>query len=182
VSLYEIVLRREGFADEVRLTDHAGFSVGDAIQVGRHHCLVTSTEESSPDHHVTQRVICTLAVETPLAARLRQQKLLGEALDQFGAAAFVFDAQGVLTAANHAAETITGYSQAELSELDSAELVPHPVDATARVAAVVEGSLRSGRGAIRKKDGTVVAVRFSVDTTTLASGEMSYLSLCWPLA
>jgi PAS domain S-box-containing protein len=178
MPLYEIVLRREGFADEIRLTDHVGFSVGDSIQVGRYDCLVTSTDESSENLLVSQRVICTLA----MATHLRGQKLLGEALDRFQVAAFVFDPHGVLAAANEAAMAMTGYSRAELSGLDSTSLMPEPAIAPAQLAAVVAGSLRSGDGAIRQKDGTVIPVRFHVDTTTLASGETYYLSLCWPLA
>jgi PAS domain S-box-containing protein len=178
MPLYEIVLRREGFADEIRLTDHVGFSVGDSIQVGRYECLVTSTDESSQNLLVSQRVICTLAIAT----HLRGQKLLGEALDRFQVAAFVFDAHGVLAAANEAATTMTGYSRAELSGLDSASLMPEPAVPHAQVAAVVAGSLRSGDGAIRQKNGTVLPVTFHVDTSTLASGETYYLSLCWPLA
>ncbi|HEV7642046.1 MAG TPA: PAS domain S-box protein [Gaiellaceae bacterium] len=177
MPLYEIVLRREGFADETRLTDHVGFSVGDSIRVGRHDCLVTSTDSRSENLLVFQRVICTLAIAT----RVRGQKLLGEALDQFGLAAFVFDAHGVIVAANGAAAAMTGYSRAELSELDAGALAVGTA-APGRLAAVVAGSLRSGDSAIRRKNGTVLPVRFCVDATTLASGETFYLSLCWPLA
>ncbi|MCW2965263.1 MAG: hypothetical protein JWO17_2515 [Actinomycetia bacterium] len=173
MPLYEIVLRREGLADEIRLTDHVGFSVGDSIQVGRHDCLVTSTDESSQNRLVSQRVICTLAIAT----HLRGQKLLGEALDRFQVAAFVFDTRGVVAAANEAATTMTGYSRAELSELDSASLMPEPAVAPAQLAAVAAGD-----GAIRQKSGTVLPVTFRVDTTTLTSGDTYYLSLCWPLA
>jgi PAS domain S-box-containing protein len=182
MPLYEIVLRRDGFADEVRLTDHAGFSVGDSIQVGSHDCLVTSTDERSQNLKVSQRVICILALGSPLAARARRERLLGEALESFHAAAFVFDAHGVVSVANEAAATMTGYTCDELSELDAAQLMPEPAAAPARVAAVVAGSLRSGEGAIRQKDGNVVAVRFNVDTTTLSTGEREYISLCWPIA
>jgi PAS domain S-box-containing protein len=178
MPLYEIVLRREGFADEIRLTDHVGFSVGDSIQVGRYDCLVTSTDESSQNLLVSQRVICTLAIAT----HLRGQKLLGEALDWLQAAAFVFDAHGLVAAANEAATTMTGYSRRELAELDSTSLMAEPAVAPAQLAAVVAGSLRSRDGAIRQKNGTVLPVRFHVDTTTLASGETYYLSLCWQLA
>ncbi|HEX4680942.1 MAG TPA: PAS domain S-box protein [Gaiellaceae bacterium] len=178
MPLYEIVLRREGFADEVRLTDHVGFSVGDSIQVGRHDCLVTSTDESSQNLLVSQRVICTLAMGT----HPRGQKLLGEALDRLQVAAFVFDAEGVVAAANEAATTMTGYSRAELAELDSASLLAEPAVAPAQLASVSAGSFRSGDGAIRQKNGTVLPVRFHVDTATLASGETYYLSFCWPLA
>jgi PAS domain S-box-containing protein len=177
MPLYEIVLRREGLADEVRLTDHVGFSVGDSIQVGRYDCLVTSTEESSQNLLVSQRVICTLAVAT----RQRGQKLLGDALDRSLVAAFVFDGHGVLAAANEAATTMTGYSRAELSELDSASLMPEAASAPAQIAAVVAGSLRSGDAAIRHKDGTEFPVRFHVDTMKFASGETCYLSLYWLL-
>jgi PAS domain S-box-containing protein len=178
MPLYEIVLRREGLADEIRLTDHAGFSVGDSIHIGRYDCLVTSTDEASQNLLVTQRVICTLAIGAPP----RPQKLLGEALDRFQTAAFVFDEHGALAAVNQAAATMSGYSRAELSKLDTAELMVEPVAARGRVASVVDGSLRSGDGAIRQKDGTLLAVSFHVDTTTLASGETYYLSLCWPVA
>jgi PAS domain S-box-containing protein len=177
MPLYEIVLRREGLADEIRLTDHAGFSVGDSIHIGRYDCLVTSTDEASQNLLVTQRVICTLALGAPP----RPQKLLGEALDQFQTAAFVFDVHGALAAVNQAAATMTGYSRAELSKLDTAKLMVEPAAAEG-VASVAEGSLRSGDGAIRQKDGTLLAVRFHIDTTTLASGETYYLSLCWPVA
>jgi PAS domain S-box-containing protein len=181
VPLYEIVLRREGLPDEIRLTDHAGFSVGDSLQVGRYDCLVASTTEVSKNRKVTQRVVCRPAADSTLDSRTRRQALLGEALDKFVAAAFVFDARGQLAAVNQAATTMTGYTRAELVELSAAELMPEPATAPARVAAVVAGALRHGDSAIRQKDGTVLAVRFRVDTTTLASGETFYLSLCWPL-
>jgi PAS domain S-box-containing protein len=182
VPLYEIVLRREGFEDEIRLTDHAGFSVGDTIRVGRHDCFVTSTDEISMNRKVSQRVICTPSAEGSLARRSSRQTLLGEALDRFEAAAFIFDARGELAAVNQAATRMTGYSRSELADLRSADLLSRPETAPGRVAAVVAGSLRSGESAIRKKDGTVLRVTFRVDTTTLASGETYYLSLCWPLA
>jgi PAS domain S-box-containing protein len=181
VPLYEIVLRRRGVADEVRLTDHAGFSVGDSIRVGRYDCLVTSTSEVSENPMVVQRVVCTLAVGTPMAAQLQRERLLGEALEGFEAAAFVFDAHGRMAGANEAATRMTGYSRAELSELDLAQLVPDPASARGRVAAVVGGALRYGDSAIRRKDGTVVPIRFRVDTTTLA-GEARFLALLWPIA
>jgi hypothetical protein len=39
--------------------------------------------------------------------------------------------------------------------------------------------LRSGDGALGQKEGTLLPVRFRVDTTTLASGDTTYhLSLC----
>jgi PAS domain S-box-containing protein len=177
MPLYEIVLRRKGFADETRLTDHAGFSIGDSIQVGGYDCLVTSIDERSKNLLVTQRVICTLALGVPP----RPQKLLGEALDRYQAAAFVFDARGELAVVNQAAARMTGYSPLELAGMDSATLVPEPATAGARVAAVVAGALRSGESAIRRRDGTMIAVRFCVDVTTVA-GQRYYLSLCWPLA
>jgi PAS domain S-box-containing protein len=180
VPLYEIVLRREGFADEIRLTDHAGFSVGDSIHVERYECLVSSTDEISANPMVAQRVVCTLALATPLVEQLQRQKLLGEVLEGFRAAAFVFDVHGKLAAVNEAAVTMTGYSRAKLSALDSTELMAEPASGPALLAAVVAGSLRFGDGAIRQKDGTLLPVRFHIDTTTLA-GKVYFLSLCWPL-
>jgi PAS domain S-box-containing protein len=188
MPLYEFVLRREGFADELRLTDHAGVTVGDALLLGHHHCIVTSIGEKSTNSLVTERVICELATATQSLPRvnprlqqtLLQQALLGEALDGFEAAAFVFDATGVLQVVNQAALTMTGYSWSELMALNSAELLPKPADGPGRVAEVVDGSLRSGTGSIRRKNGTMLTVKFSVDCTTIAAAGRYYLSLCWP--
>jgi PAS domain S-box-containing protein len=108
-----------------------------------------------------------------------RRSMLGEALDAFGAAAFVFDAAGVVMTANQAAVTLTGYSWEELLQMDSAHLMAEPQLGQERVAAVVAGSLRVGRSSIRTKEGSNVAVDFRVGATTLAGSTGYYLSLCW---
>jgi PAS domain S-box-containing protein len=118
----------------------------------------------------------TLAALRPL-----RRTLLGQALDNAGAAAFVFDREGTLVAANEAALSVTGYSWDDLFALDSSKLMTKPARQGARLARVVDGSLHAGRGSIRRKDGTAVKVDFQVERTAISGDDVPYyLSLCHP--
>lgn len=97
-----------------------------------------------------------------------QRALLGEALDQAGFAAFVFEDDANYVAVNDAACRLTGYTREELLELPVHALSAQPERTIRNLKRVSSGEREGGTAKIRRKDGTVVDVRYRASRTTIA--------------
>jgi PAS domain S-box-containing protein len=97
-----------------------------------------------------------------------QRALLGEALDTAGLAAFVFEDDEHYVAVNDAACELSGYTRAELLELPLRELSAQPEQTLRNLRKVAAGTKVSGRAKLRRKDGTVVDVRYRASRATIA--------------
>jgi PAS domain S-box-containing protein len=108
-----------------------------------------------------------------------QQTLLGEALDHAPWAIFVFDEDRNYVAVNEAACELTGYTRKELLDQDVLRLSARPEATGRRLREAAQGRRISGRGFIRRKDGTTVPVSYRVGLTRVASAHF-LVSVCWP--
>jgi PAS domain S-box-containing protein len=108
-----------------------------------------------------------------------QRTLLGEALDQAGFAAFVFEEDENYVAVNDAACELTGYNREELLELPLHELSAQPERTLRNLQRVASGEREGGSAKIRRKDGTIVDVRYRASRTTIA-GVPFLIAFYWP--
>lgn len=97
-----------------------------------------------------------------------QRALLGEALDEAGFAAFVFEDDEHYVAVNDAACALTGYTRAELLELPLRELSAQPERTLRNLQRVSAGTREGGKAKLRRKDGTVIEVRYRATRTSIA--------------
>jgi len=104
--------------------------------------------------------------------------LLGEAVEHAPVGVFVFDEQGRYVAANAYACEQLGYTRDELLELRLGELAVSQRDALQEYERVVSGGAAEGVTRARRKDGSVVALRFRARETTIA-GMTFYIGIAW---
>lgn len=97
-----------------------------------------------------------------------QRALLGEALDQAGFAAFVFEDDENYVAVNDAACELTGYTREELLELPVHALGADPERTLRNLRLVSAGEREGGTAKMRRKDGTVLDVSYRASRTTIA--------------
>ena len=112
------------------------------------------------------------------AERLVQSALLGEAIEYLPVAVFVFDDHGRYVAVNEHGAQILGYSRDELLNRRIGDLAESPAEALAAYQAVGEGREPEAEARVRRKDGSVVALRFRGAATTIA-GMPFYVGVAW---
>jgi hypothetical protein len=66
LALYEIVLRRRGSRDEVRLTDHAGGEIGDTLVFDAAKWLIVQKTDARLRGDAVERLVLAPANEAPL--------------------------------------------------------------------------------------------------------------------
>ena len=115
-----------------------------------------------------------MSVSYPLV----QIGLLGEAVDGAPVAVLVADEHGRYTAANRYACEILGYSREELLEL-SVRDIASGTDVDAQYDSFVSRRFEEGRIDVRRKDGTMLALRYRAGETTIA-GITYYVSVAAP--
>ncbi|HYZ79072.1 MAG TPA: PAS domain-containing protein [Gaiellaceae bacterium] len=120
-----------------------------------------------------------MSATSPKSEPLLQMTLLGEAVEHAPVGVFVFDEQGRHVAANAYACTQLGYTRDELLELRIGELAMSKRDAMQEYERVVRGEAAEGVTHVRRKDGTVVSLRFRARETTIA-GMTFYIGIAWP--
>jgi PAS domain S-box-containing protein len=98
---------------------------------------------------------------------LIQSTLLGEAAENVPLAVFVADEDMNYVAVNPAACELVGYTRKELLTLKVSDVAPDPPLRENWEATLARGRL-SGRGPLRRKDGTELAVDFWAYTTRVA--------------
>lgn len=104
--------------------------------------------------------------------------LLGDALMQARAAAFVLDDEGHYVAVNDAATRLTGYTRSELLELRAGVDLAADAESQELYDVVAHARHQKGSSRLRRKDGSVIDVRFVTCETSI--GGLPYiLSLCW---
>jgi PAS domain-containing protein len=117
-----------------------------------------------------------------MARTMAGTKLLGEALAAGAAAAFVCDAMDLAcVAANPAACALTGYTLGELRELRLPQILQPAGQLVDAAHYATAGSISSGNGILRKREGESVEVRYMSETTDLEPEGEFVLTLCWPL-
>jgi PAS domain S-box-containing protein len=107
--------------------------------------------------------------------------LLGEAVEYAPVGIFVFDDQGRYVAANAYACEQLGYTRDELLELRLGDLAVSKRDALREYERVMRGDASDGVTEARRKDGSVVALRYRARETTIA-GMTFYIGIVWPEA
>jgi PAS domain S-box-containing protein len=107
--------------------------------------------------------------------------LLGEAVEYAPVGIFVFDDQGRYVAANAYACEQLGYTRDELLELRLGDLAVSKRDALREYERVMRGEASDGVTEARRKDGSVVALRYRARETTIA-GMTFYIGIVWPEA
>jgi PAS domain S-box-containing protein len=108
-----------------------------------------------------------------------QRALLGEALDEAGFAAFVFEDDENYVAVNDAACKLTGYSREELLDLPVRDLSAQPRRTVRNLKRVSAGERENGTAKMRRKDGSVVDVHYRASRTTIA-GMPFLIAFYWP--
>ena len=109
---------------------------------------------------------------------LLQMTLLGEAVEHAPVGVFVFDEQGRYVAANaHACEQL-GYTREELLELRLGDLAVSRRDAMREYERIARKEAADGVTRARRKDGTVVRLRFRARETTIA-GMTFFIGIAW---
>jgi PAS domain S-box-containing protein len=104
--------------------------------------------------------------------------LLGEAVEYLPVAVFVFDDEGRYVAVNDYASQLLGYPREELVKLHLGELAESPREAVAAYEAVAEGREKEGRARVRRKDGSVVELRFRGGSASIG-GMPFYVGVAW---
>ena len=112
------------------------------------------------------------------AERLVQIALLGEAIEYLPVAVFVFDDRGRYVAVNEHGAQMLGYTRDELLKHRIGDLAESPAEALAAYQAVGEGRATEAEARVRRKDGSVVALRFRGAATTIA-GMPFYVGVAW---
>jgi PAS domain S-box-containing protein len=97
-----------------------------------------------------------------------QRSLLGEALDEARFAAFVFEEDENYVAVNEAACALTGYTREELLALPLRELSAQPERTLRNLQRVSSGEREGGTAKMRRKDGSVIDVRYRASRTSIA--------------
>jgi PAS domain S-box-containing protein len=115
-----------------------------------------------------------MSVHEPLV----QISLVGEAIDHGPIAVFVFDDDLRYVAVNEYACTLVGYTREELLALRAGALSTS-TNAIAEYAEVVRGEHEEGRTVVRRKDGTLLPLRFRARETRVA-GMPFYVGVAWP--
>ena len=112
------------------------------------------------------------------AQRLVQITLLGEAIEYLPVAVFVFDDRGRYVAVNEHGAQMLGYSRDELLQYRIGDLAEAPAEALAAYQAVGAGEQAEAEARVRRKDGSVIALRFRGAATTIA-GMPFYVGVAW---
>jgi PAS domain S-box-containing protein len=112
------------------------------------------------------------------AQRLIQIALLGEAIDFLPLAVFVFDEEGRYVAVNGHASELLGYSRDELLQLRIGDLADSPATALQAYADVAEQRTLEATTHARRKDGSVLRLRFR-GGATLVAGMPFYVGVAW---
>jgi PAS domain S-box-containing protein len=107
--------------------------------------------------------------------------LLGEAVEHAPVGIFVFDDQGRYVAVNAYACEQLGYTRDELLDLRLGDLAVSRRDALREYERVVRGEVSEGATRARRKDGSVLELRFRARETTIA-GMTFYIGIAWPEA
>ena len=114
----------------------------------------------------------------PVAEKLVQASLLGDAVDEGPALVFVADDEMRYVAVNQTACDFLGYTRAELLALDVPAVSGNPRVSESYAEMMAEGH-HEGEGTIRHKDGGLHAVRYRAGETTVA-GMRFYVSIMFP--
>ena len=109
---------------------------------------------------------------------LLQMTLLGEAVEHAPVGVFVFDEQGRYVAANAYACEQLGYTREELLELRLGDLAVSRRDAMREYERIARKEAADGVTRARRKDGTVVRLRFRARETTIA-GMTFFIGIAW---
>ena len=104
--------------------------------------------------------------------------LLGEAVEHAPVGIYVFDDEGRYVAVNVYACELLGYAREELLELRIGELAVSKHDAMREYQRVMGGEEADGMTRARRKDGSVVDLRFRARETTIA-GMRFYIGIAW---
>jgi PAS domain S-box-containing protein len=114
------------------------------------------------------------------AKRLVQVALLGEAIDLFPLAVFVFDEEGRYVAVNAHASELLGYSREELLQLRIGDLAESPAAAFAAYEGVAKQRMLEATTRARRKDGTIIQLHFRGGATVIG-GMPFYVGVAWEL-
>lgn len=109
---------------------------------------------------------------------LVQETLLGEALEHAPVGAIVLDDEGRYLAANRRACELLGYARDELLRVGARALAFEPDEVPSALARIVRGELCSGRGDMKRKDGTALAIEFRIGETR-SGGLPFYVFVFW---
>ena len=109
---------------------------------------------------------------------LLQMTLLGEAVEHAPVGVFVFDEQGRYVAANAYACEQLGYTREELLELRLGDLAVSRRDAMREYERIAQKEAADGVTRARRKDGSVVRLRFRARETTIA-GMTFFIGIAW---
>jgi PAS domain S-box-containing protein len=122
-----------------------------------------------------------MAVDDDIGA-LVNQTLLGDAWENAGVAVAVFAEDGRYLACNRAFYALTGYTREEIARMRvGRDLAADAAASTKLFRDLVAGKRAVGRGALRRKDGSVVDVNvWAIETR--AANLPYYVVLYWPSA
>jgi PAS domain S-box-containing protein len=108
-----------------------------------------------------------------------QRALLGEAVDTAAFAVFVFEDDENYVAVNDAACLLSGYAREELLDLPLRRLAADPEQTLRNLERVASGERTAGATQMRRKDGTVIDVRYRASRATIA-GMPFLVAFYWP--